>query len=221
MVGMKSTSTPLNELETELELKYLVDEPHLVAAVGQAQSVHRIEQCYFQSSLAEFHADEVPCRISVAGIPLTFTATEKQRKTLLAILDQTPDPTVRLRRMDMDWFFTVKGLSMDEGTLEFEVQIPHEEGEALVPHAHKALDKVRHMVVEEGYLWEVDVYVGKLAGLVVAELENRSYAVFPPAQLPAWAGLDVTKDFRYKNTRLASMQGGDVQALLDEVSPRP
>lgn len=221
MVGMKSTSTPTNELETELERKYLVNEQHLVAAVGQAQSVHRIEQCYFQSTLAQFHADEVPCRISVAGIPLTFSATEKQRKTLLAILDQTPDPTVRLRRMDMDWFFTVKGLSMDEGTLEFEVQIPHEEGEALVQHAHKSLDKVRHMVMEDGYLWEVDVYVGKLAGLVVAELENRNYAVFPPTKLPTWAGLDVTKDFRYKNIRLASMQEGDVQALIAESSPRP
>lgn len=221
MMGMKPTSTSIIELDTELELKHLVEEQHHVAAVGQAKSVLRIAQCYFRPALAEFHADEVPCRISVAGLPLSFKATEKQRRTLLAILDQTPDPTVRLRRMDTDWIFTVKGLSMDEGTLEFEVQIPQEEGEALVPHAHQALDKVRHMVVEEGYLWEVDVYLGKLDGLVVAELENRNYTVFPPAQLPAWAGLDVTNDFRYKNIRLAAMQTGDVQALLNEVSPRP
>lgn len=217
---MKSTSTP-QELEIELELKHRVESQDHAAALANASSSHRIDQCYFHSAIAEFHVDDVTCRISVAGIELTFDATDKQRRTLVAILDQTPDPTVRLRRMDDDWFFTVKGLAMDEGTPEFEVGLSHEQGSALVPHAFQSLDKVRHMVLEEGYLWEVDVYLGKLDGLVVAELENRNYAVFPPAVLPAWAGLDVTNDFRYKNTRLAALPVGGLDALLSENGPQP
>lgn len=216
---MKSASSP--ELELELELKHLVASADQQTALAAGLSAHRIDQCYFRSELAEFHAKEQPLRIIVAGIELTFDYTEKQQRTLLAILDQTPDPTVRLRRMDSDWYFTVKGLSMDEGTLEFEVQIPHAQGLSLVPNAFQALEKTRHMVSEDGYLWEVDVYLGKLEGLVVAELENRDYAVFPPVVLPTWVGLDVTNDFRYKNTRLAALPVGGLEALLAENAPRP
>lgn len=209
------------ELDIEHELKFLVAASDQKRAVGDALSAHRIDQCYFRSALVDFHPAETPCRIAVAGIPLTFEATEKQRRTLLAILDQTPDPTVRLRRMDNEWLFTVKGLSIDEGTLEFEVSIPPEQGLALRPHAYQALEKVRHMVQEEGYLWEVDVYLGKLEGLVVAELENRKYDVFPPAVLPAWASLDVTDDFRYKNTCLAALPAGGLDELMASNTPQP
>lgn len=217
---MKSTHST-DEFEIELELKHLVDAHYHKPVTANALSSHCIDQCYFHSTIVEFRVDEVPCSISVAGIELAFEASEKQRRTLVAILDQTPDPTVRLRRMGNDWYFTVKGLSMDEGTLEFEVGLSHEQGVALGVNAYQSLEKTRYMVEEDGYLWEVDVYLGKLVGLVVAELENRKYEVFPPAVLPIWVGSDVTNDFRYKNACLAALPSGGLNALLAENSPQP
>lgn len=210
-----------NELEIELELKHLVSTGATEGVLAKAESKHRIAQCYFQPNLVEFDTHTKDLGITVAGIELHFTYTDKQRRTLLAILDQTPEPTVRLRSMDHYWYFTVKGLSMDEGTLEFEVPLNPTQGVELVPHAFQSLDKVRHMVQDEGYLWEVDVYQGHLKGLVVAELENRSYAVFPPASLPQWVGEDVTMDFRYKNTCLAKLKAGELEALLPKEAPQP
>lgn len=220
---MQSVMTILNnnELEVELELKHLVSDGDKEGLLTKADSQHRIAQFYFQPYLVEFGTQEAKLSIAVAGMGLQFTATEKQRRTLMAILDQTPEPTVRLRRMDEDWFFTVKGLSMDEGTLEFEVPLAPEQGAALVAHTYQSLDKVRHMVTEDGYLWEVDVYQGNLEGLTVAELENRQYAVFPPATLPMWVGKDVTMDFRYKNTCLAKLKAGELQSLLPKEAPHP
>lgn len=215
------TKTLLSELEIELELKYYVPLDCQETALKGSLSAHRIDQCYFHSALVQFHPLHAPCRVAVAGIELTFSATEKQRHTLLAILDQTPDPTIRLRRMDDAWYFTVKGLSMDEGTLEFEVEISHQQGLALVPHAFQSLQKTRHIVQEDEYLWEVDVYAGKLSGLVIAELENRNYAVFPPVSFPVWASLDVTNDFRYKNACLAALPDGGLEVLLAENTLHP
>ena len=215
------TKTRLSALEIELELKYYVASNCQKKALEGSLSAHRINQCYFHPTLAEFHARQEPCRASVAGIELTFAATEKQRYTLLAILDQTPDPTIRLRRMDDAWYFTVKGLSMDEGTLEFEVSLSQEQGLALMPHAFQSLEKTRHIVQEDGYLWEVDVYSGKLSGLVIAELENRNYAVFPPVSFPVWVSLDVTNDFRYKNACLATLPDGGLEVLLSENTLQP
>ena len=219
---MKSTSS-LNELELEieLELKHLVATSNHAEAIADALSSHRIDQCYFHSALAVFEVGDNVLGISLANIELNFDANKKQQRTLAAILEQTPDPTIRLRRMDSDWYFTVKGLSMDEGTLEFEVSLSDEQGAALVEHAYQSLEKMRHMVEENGYLWEVDVYLGKLAGLIVAELEDRKYDIFPPNTLPAWIGLDVTNDFRYKNSCLAALQEGELDALLTENSPQP
>lgn len=217
---MPLNATTSSSLEVEVELKYLLRQPTSMALTNAASS-HTISQCYFHPSITEFHVDIANFRICLSKIELHFEASEKQKRTLVAILDQTPNPTIRLRQMDENWYFTVKGLSMDEGTLEFEVGISEGQGLELVAHSYQSLEKVRHLVLEDAYLWEVDVYSGKLDGLVVAELENRNYTAFPPRVLPAWIGLDVTKDSQYKNSCLAALSAVGVEALLMEHTIHP
>jgi adenylate cyclase len=57
------------------------------------------------------------------------------------------------------------------------------------------LTKTRFRVPYAGRIWEVDVYSGDNAGLVVAEieLENDTASV----KLPSWLGREVTGDHRY------------------------
>jgi adenylate cyclase len=111
--------------------------------------------------------------------------------------------TVRLRVAGDAAKLTIKG----PGGLmrpEFEYAVP-------VPEAREMLDllcagrrliKTRHDVPLRGLVWEVDVFEGPLAGLVVAEVELPDPA--HPLDLPAWAGREVTEDPRYANAALAS-----------------
>ena len=63
------------------------------------------------------------------------------------------------------------------------------------------IEKTRHVVEAGGRRWEVDVFAGANAGLVVAEIELESADA--PLQVPAWAGSEVTDDPRYYNANLS------------------
>lgn len=179
-----------------------------------ASSIEHIDQYYYNSRKVHFKCLQNTVSMQVSSTTLNIIVTDRERNTLIAILDQTPDPTVRIRRMNSAWFLTVKGLSLDEGTLEFEIDLEKNEALPLLKHSMSCLKKTRHLILEEGYLWEVDVFHGALEGLVLAEIEDREYAVFPPKSKPAWVGHDVSKDFRYKNVNLSNASSDTIVALL-------
>lgn len=92
----------------------------------------------------------------------------------------------------------VSGLSRDE----FEYDVPLEDARALIAlRSGRLLAKRRYDVIEDGRLWEVDVFEGEFSGLVIAEceLEREDEAVIRPA----WLGREVTADPRYYNAALA------------------
>lgn len=86
---------------------------------------------------------------------------------------------------------------------EFEYPVPVADARAMVRQAiGNVIEKTRHLIHHHGYLWEVDVYHGAYAGLVVAEVELEQADETPP--LPDWVGLEVTADKRYSNASLAT-----------------
>jgi adenylate cyclase len=85
---------------------------------------------------------------------------------------------------------------------EFEYPIPLGDAEELVEFAvGRVIEKTRHHVRHGGYLYEVDVFEGALAGLVIAELETPD--AVPYAALPAWLGREVTGNSAFYNASLA------------------
>jgi len=62
------------------------------------------------------------------------------------------------------------------------------------------IEKTRFVVEHDGRDWEIDVFEGDNAGLVVAEIELESAG--DEFVLPAWVGEDVSDDVRYYNQRL-------------------
>ena len=58
-------------------------------------------------------------------------------------------------------------------------------------------EKVEH----EGHVWEIDVFAGANAGLIVAEIELSSEE--EPFVRPAWVGTEVSSDPRYRNSHLS------------------
>ena len=70
------------------------------------------------------------------------------------------------------------------------------------PHV---LEKRRHLVPFGGLTWEIDVFEGRHAGLVIAEVELDSED--QQVELPDWVGNEVTDDDRYYNASLSRADG--------------
>jgi CYTH domain-containing protein len=111
------------------------------------------------------------------------------------------DRTVRIRTKADKAFLTIKigkdALSRDE----FEYQIPVQDALSMMEILQlKALSKTRYEINFENHLWEVDVFEGKLDGLIIAEIELK--AEDESFITPPWVGKEVTNDSSYLNARL-------------------
>jgi adenylate cyclase len=85
---------------------------------------------------------------------------------------------------------------------EFEYPIPLGDAEEMQEFAvGLVIEKTRHEVRHNGYVYEVDAFAGALAGLVIAELETPDDV--PAAELPPWLGREVTGESAFYNASLA------------------
>ncbi|ODT67847.1 MAG: adenylate cyclase [Pelagibacterium sp. SCN 63-23] len=115
--------------------------------------------------------------------------------------------TVRIRIVDDERaLLTLKGPTEGIRRAEFEYEVPLEDGLALLEMARpEVVEKRRHIVRHGGLTWEVDVFEGAHAGLVMAEVEldHADQAIV----LPEWAGREVSHDDRYANASLSRNPG--------------
>ncbi len=109
--------------------------------------------------------------------------------------------TVRVRVIGEKAFLTIKGPTNGISRSEFEYDIPAGDAEALLALCGDPVEKVRYFIPYAGMVWELDVFSGANEGLVMAEIELESEG--QSFALPAWAGEEVSGDFRYYNAYLA------------------
>jgi len=119
-----------------------------------------------------------------------------------AYLGIAPYPTIRVRISDEKAFLTIKGRSESISRPEFEYEIPLADAEEMMKLAiTDVVAKTRYKKIDEGFLWEIDVFSGKNTGLVLAEIELESEdQKFP---LPDWLLEEVSGDARYYNSSLS------------------
>lgn len=99
-------------------------------------------------------------------------------------------------------FLTIKTAEAGRERFEFEYAIPAADAAHLLQHRTGSLiEKTRHIVLDGGNRWEVDVFSGENEGLVIAELELT--AADQAFGRPSWLGAEVTSDARYYNANLA------------------
>ena len=97
---------------------------------------------------------------------------------------------------------TIKSRTPDRRRLELEYAIPVLEAEALIALRRGGIiEKDRYIVPHLANTWEVDVFAGENAGLVIAEVELRDEN--ERVVLPPWAGPEVTGQAPYYNSSLA------------------
>ena len=111
--------------------------------------------------------------------------------------------TVRVRLTDGAGTLTLKGPTQGLRRAEFEYAIPPEDAEALLLMAgSRVVEKHRHTLQYAGHTWEVDVFAGANAGLIVAEIELA--AEDEPFDRPPWLGEEVSHVGRYTNAALST-----------------
>jgi len=110
--------------------------------------------------------------------------------------------TVRIRIKKEIALLTIKGKTEGISRLEFEYQIPLNDGLELLKICQGSIiKKKRYILPYDNLIWEIDEFEGDNAGLTVAEVEldseNQTFA------LPPWIKEEVSDDNRYYNSNLA------------------
>lgn len=118
------------------------------------------------------------------------------------------DPVVRIRRDDSQYYLTYKGkglLSRQEENLPLtEEAYAH----LLTKADGNILTKKRYLLPVEGrpdLTIEFDVFEGKFAGLMLAEVEFSSEEEANAFLPPSWFTKDVTFSGEYQNSRLSQL----------------
>lgn len=111
--------------------------------------------------------------------------------------------TLRVRRMGERYFIAWKGKRQGAVREEIEREIDAQLGEAMLALILplNRVEKIRHRIEIGGLTWEVDLFSGRLGGLILAEVELVREDEDVP--LPSWVLREVTTDERYRNSRLA------------------
>ena len=117
-------------------------------------------------------------------------------------LSTDPSNSVRVRVHGDNAWLNIKSTTVGVTRSEFEYEIPAADAHAILEElcVKPLIEKTRFVVEHDGRVWEIDVFEGDNAGLVVAEIELESAG--DEFALPAWVGEDVSDDTRYYNQRL-------------------
>ncbi|HZL09482.1 MAG TPA: CYTH domain-containing protein [Prolixibacteraceae bacterium] len=131
-----------------------------------------------------------------------WTPTGQGTSLIQAYLSIDPNPTVRIRIAGEKAFLTIKGRSETISRPEFEYEIPVDDAAEMLKLAiSNPVEKIRHKVLYKGFLWEVDIFSGENAGLIVAEIELNSE--IQEFEKPDWILKEVSGDRRYYNSFLS------------------
>lgn len=124
------------------------------------------------------------------------------------------EPVVRIRKSNNEYYMTYKSrLNMKADSSkalcceEVELPLTKESFEHLKEKVdHNMIKKIRyHIPLEDNLVAELDIFLNKLDGLTIVEVEfpdEEAAGAFVP---PTWFGEDVTFDNRFKNNYLATI----------------
>lgn len=116
-------------------------------------------------------------------------------------LNSAKERVVRVRVAGTAAKLTIKGKTTGVTRAEFEYDIPVADAEAMLALCEQPIiEKRRHLEEFGGKTFEVDVFAGVNAGLIVAELELVSED--EAFDKPPWLGAEVSNDPRYYNNNL-------------------
>ncbi|MBO7336643.1 MAG: CYTH domain-containing protein [Lachnospiraceae bacterium] len=132
------------------------------------------------------------------------------------------NPTVRIRKRDDKYILTYKShqgmgklIRDSKARVCNEVELPLTKTayeHLLEKHDDNIVTKTRYIIpLDKKHKIELDVFKGKLEGLVMAEVEFESTEDAKSFEPPRWFGEDVTGDDRFSNRKLSRLEKYDLK----------
>lgn len=129
---------------------------------------------------------------------------QKSIKYKQGYLSSQPTSSIRIRITDKQAWLNIKSATIGTERLEFEYEIPLPDAEEIIATlcSKPLIEKIRHFVLNDHNIWEIDEFEGDNQGLIVAEVELPEVGqIFAK---PDWLGEEVTHDLRYYNNNLVA-----------------
>ena len=129
------------------------------------------------------------------------------------------DPVVRIRRSNDRHILTYKAKAMPGADVCVNEEIEAPLTKEAYAHLRAKADahpitKTRYLIpLEDGYLAELDIFHGRLEGLVFCEVEFPSVEASEAFNPPEWFDRDVSGDVRYSNAFLATLSSPEDAGL--------
>ncbi len=122
------------------------------------------------------------------------------------------NPVFRIRKWDDKYIFTYKTKHNRDANLIVNTEIEEEIPESTYLHLRDKADnffitKTRYIIpLEDGLKGELDVFHGRLEGLIFIEVEFPSEEAALSFAAPDWFGDDVSNDSHYRNGYLSTVE---------------
>jgi adenylate cyclase len=130
---------------------------------------------------------------------------------------------VRVRLGRAGAWLTVKSDRSGPSRLEYEYEIPRSDAEEMLTRIcdQNIFEKARHKVEHAGNIWLIDIYGGRLSGIVLAEIELQSEDEY--FELPDWTGQEVTYNARFHKRTIARLcrEAGRPLSVFELLNSRP
>jgi len=109
---------------------------------------------------------------------------------------------LRVRKTDSQYQLGYKIKKTNIHRLEFEYDIPSEDGEKLISLSpYYIIEKDRYFINIGKHVWEIDVFKDLNKSLIVAEVELNNET--EEIDIPNWIGEEISDDDRYLNFNLS------------------
>lgn len=110
--------------------------------------------------------------------------------------------SMRVRVANDKAFLNIKSATLGIQRTEYDYAIPIADANEMLDHfcCGSVIEKTRYFVTQNQHTWEIDVFDGDNAGLIVAEIELAS--ADEDFARPDWLGEEVSDDPRYYNVCL-------------------
>ena len=131
-----------------------------------------------------------------------FIFPDKKKSIKQAYLMFDNSQVLRIRKIENDFLLTYKYKKTNINRLEFEYEIPNQDGDKLMSLSkYFIIEKDRYYHQTDKHLWEIDVFYGKNQGLIIAEIELIDEN--EDIEIPSWIGEEISNNDKYLNFNLS------------------
>ncbi|MDC0145313.1 CYTH domain-containing protein [bacterium] len=143
---------------------------------------------------------EIERKFLIKELPLVFEETIHIKQYYLS---NNKNMVQRLRIFNKEnAIMSFKEKTSKISKYEFEYNIPLEDANKMISIADVPfIDKKRHIIYIDSLKWEIDEFLDKNKGLIIAEVELKTED--QSISIPNWIDKEVTNDKKYYNYNLA------------------